>query len=410
MLDRDADESARPDHDAPANPNIESESALHIGSRRRPLYPVSRLHLDAMTGEFGIWQHARGAKPDHRYGYCTDDVARAIVVDVLQSRELTPESVEGSLRRSLRFVSEAFDAESGRFVNLRQADGRWLEADASEDCHARALLGLAELMAGMLGTEMADQAGALFERALPASASFGAMRAISATLVACDLAIASGLSAALPLFEELADRLASAFGDSNPVGPSGHEANLPPLEQWPWPDSVLTYENAIMPLALILAGRRLARTDLLTLGCSVLDWLIDVQAGESGRFSPIGNSNWWHRGAERSRFDQQPIEAATMVSAAAAAFRATGRGRYLDAAEAAYGWFLGDNDLGVVMIDPIRGACFDGLAPTGPNRNQGAESTLAWLAALEQIRELRRSAQRKRGPAIESEPRSGLDA
>ena len=410
VLDRDAAESVRPDRDARANPNTHSDPSLHGGSRRRPLYPVSRLHLEAMTGEFGIWQHARGSEPDHQYGYCTDDVARAIVVDVLQSRELTPESVEGSLRRSLRFVSAAFDAESGRFVNLRQDDGRWLAADASEDCHARALLGLAEVMAEMSGTDMADQAGALFQRALPAAASFGAMRAISATLVACDLAIASGLSAALPVFEELADRLASAFGDSDPAGPSGQEASLPAPERWPWPDSVLTYENAIMPLAFIVAGRRLGRTDLLTLGCSVLDWLIDVQAGETGQFSPIGNSHWWRRDSERSRFDQQPIEAAAMVSASAAAFRATGRGRYLDAAEAAYGWFLGDNDLGVVMIDPIRGACYDGLMPTGPNRNQGAESTLAWLAALEQIRELRRSAQRKRGPAIEPEPRSGLDA
>jgi hypothetical protein len=99
-----------------------------------------------------------------------------------------------------------------------------------------------------------------------------------------------------------------------------------------------------------------------------------------------------------------------MVSAAAAAFGATGRRHYLDAAEAAYGWFLGDNDLGVVMADPIRGACYDGLTPTGPNRNQGAESTLMWLTALEQMRELRRGTQGQQGEPIEAEPRSGLDA
>jgi len=85
VLDRDADESARPDHDAPANPNIESESALHIGCAADRCTRVSRLASGRHDRRIGIWQHARGAKPDHRYGYCTDDVARAIVVDVLQS-------------------------------------------------------------------------------------------------------------------------------------------------------------------------------------------------------------------------------------------------------------------------------------------------------------------------------------
>ena len=402
MLDRDESGPVRPDRHARLDAsNTDSDSdrdtALQGGARRLPLYPVSRLHLDAMSDDLGIWQFARGAEPDHQYGYCTDDVARAIVVDVLHCRELPPASLESSLRRSLRFLSEAFNRESGRFLNLRQADGRWLDADASEDCHARALLGLAQLMAEMPDTEMAVLARELFDRALPAATSFGHLRAISGALLACDSATGSGLSiAARPAFDELAARLESAA--------------LFEAAEWPWPEQTLTYETAIVPRALIAAGRRLGRPALLAQGCSVLDWLIDVQAGESGQFSPVGNRHWWQREAERSWFDKQPIEAATMVSAAAAAFRATGRRHYLDAAEAAYGWFLGDNDLEVFMADPIRGACYDGLTPTGPNRNQGAESTLMWLTALEQMRELRRSTQGEQGAAIVAESRSGLDA
>jgi hypothetical protein len=258
----------------------------------------------------------------------------------------------------------------------------------------------------MPGTEMADEARELFDRSLPAATSFVALRSISGALLACDAAVDSGLSAkARPAFDELATRLASAFGRTA-VGLSARALR----PEWPWPEPVLTYENAIVPRALIAAGSRLGAPALLALGCSVLDWLIDVQAGESGQFSPIGNRDWWRRGAERGRFDQQPIEAAAMVSAAAAAFRATGRRRYLDAAELAYGWFLGDNDLGVAMADPIRGACYDGLTPTGQNRNQGAESTLMWLTALEQMRELRRRTHGQQGEAIEAESRSGLDA
>jgi hypothetical protein len=372
------------------------------------LYPISRLHLNAMSDDLGLWQHADGVEPDHRFGYCTDDVARAIVVDVLHSREGASAGLDVSLRRSLRFVGDAVDSASGRFRNLRRADGRWTEEGASEDCHARALVGLAAVMAEMPGTELADRASNLFMMGLPPTASFGAMRAVSAALLACGSAIDSGKSVgAEPAFELLASKLARIFGipelESVPevfrpetrrfaglLDRSGDGAGLAASVEWPWPEPVLTYENALMPRALIAAGLRLGRPALLEQGCAVLDWLIEVQAGESGQFSPIGNAGWWVRGGERSRFDQQPIEAGVMVSAAADAFRATGRRRYLDAAEAAYGWFLGDNDVGVALADPARGACCDGLSPGGPSANQGAESMLMWLIALEQVRELRR--------------------
>ena len=359
------------------------------GSRtpaKRPLCAASRVHLDALSTAIGVWQHARGTEPDHRFGYCTDDVARAIVVDMLQSRELGWDAVEASAGRSLLFLKDAFDHSTGRFLNFRDADGRWLDTDPSEDCHARALVGLAAVMAERPGTDIADRARQLFVRALPATAAFDAIRAISAALIGCDIvAEAQLVPEAQPVFDRLAQRLVDKFGDPDP--------------EWPWPDPVLTYENALVAQGLITAGRRLGDQSLLARGCSVLDWLIDVQTGDGGVFSPIGNRRWWPRAGERSRFDQQPIEATSMVSAAAAAFRATGRRGYADAAEMAYCWFLGDNDLGLSMANPTTGGCFDGLSASGANQNQGGESTLMWLTALEVMRELRRSTRHGQGRA-----------
>jgi hypothetical protein len=356
-----------------------------------------------MTSALGVWQHATGADPNPRFGHCTDDVARAIVVDMLHSRELGWEAVAASAERSLLFLKEAFDHSTGRFLNFRDADGLWRDADASEDCHARALVGLAAVMVERPGTDMADRARQLFVRALPAATRFDAIRAISAALIACDMVSAADLAADLaaeagPAFGRLAERLIEKFGD--------------PAPEWPWPDPILTYENALVARGLITAGRRLGNQPLVARGCSVLDWLIEVQTEDGGVFSPIGNRRWWPRGGERSRFDQQPIEAATMVSAAAAAFRATGRRRYLDAAEMAYGWFLGDNDLAVSLANPAGGGCRDGLTPSGVNENQGAESTLMWLTALETMRELRRAAPRRlgRGQVAESSPTPGARA
>jgi hypothetical protein len=259
-------------------------------------------------------------------------------------------------------------------------------------------------MAEMPNTEFAESAGDLFARAIPAAATFTALRPIAAAILAGDAAIGAGFPADW-LLDSSTTRLAAAFDERETrpdelVGRTAGRLAVVPADaqvdrhaasllEWRWPEPVVTYENALVPHALITAGMRLDDMDLVARGCAVLDWLIDVQTDGAGWFSPIGNSNWWSRGGPRSRFDQQPIEAATMVSAAAAAFGATGRRRYLETAEAAYGWFLGDNDVGIAMADPARGACSDGLSATGRSENQGAESTLMWLTTLEQIRALR---------------------
>jgi hypothetical protein len=341
-----------------------------------------------MSTNLGIWQHARGVEPARQFGYCTDDVARAIIVDALHSRELGWPAVDASARRSLLFLEQAYDHTNGRFLNFRDADGVWLDVPASEDCHARAMIGLAALISETSGSDLADRARPLFVRALPASLSFCALRPVSAALLACNSIIHAGLPReAGAAFEILAARLVEIVGDH---GAGTHESGDPTAD-WPWCEPILTYENALVPRALIAAGLRLGRPELIARGCSVLDWLIDIQTDESGKFSPIGNKNWWPRGAERSRFDQQPIEAGSMVDAAADAYRATGRQSYVRAAETAYGWFLGDNDIGVPLAIPASGGCQDGLTPWGPNKNQGGESTLMWLTALERIRDLRRA-------------------
>ena len=169
---------------------------------------------------------------------------------------------------------------------------------------------------------------------------------------------------------------------------------------WPWIEETLTYEAALLPRALIVAGRRLGAGVMTAIGLQVLDWLIEAQTSPQGRFSPVGNG-WWPRGGTKSQFDQQPIEATALLLAAEAAHGATMNPRYLVAMERAYAWFLGANDLGVKVADPARGACGDGLTSTGLNTNEGAESTLMWLTAAEHIR-----LARSRMPRVQPAPSS----
>jgi hypothetical protein len=347
----------------------------------RPLYPVNRLHLDELGGRYGIWQHAQASSPNESYGYCTDDVSRALLVDLLHARQLGWAAVAPTAWRSIRFLDDAFSPSTGRFRNLRDRDGSWIEATGSEDCHGRALLALGTLLAEAPEDAAVDRARPLFRAALPAANQMRSPRAIASTLLGCAAAMTVGLRGETqPTLERLSFTLGRAF------------ARVRLDNDWPWPEASLTYENGLLPQAVLTAGAVLGDYDLRRTGLRALDWLIGVQTAAGGTFAPIGCNGWWPHGGVRSRFDQQPIEATATILAAGAAFHHTGDERYWRAAEAAYGWFLGDNDMGVALADPTRGSCHDGLTAKGANLNEGAESTLMWLTALEHLRDIRSAA------------------
>lgn len=341
-----------------------------------PLHPASREHLEALTDDVAIMQHAVGATPDPVHGYCTDDVARALQVDLLHGRVLGWDAVAESAWRSMRFLDNAFDHTTGRFRNFRAIDGSWLAGIASEDSQGRAMLALGWTIAQAPEPAIVASASSLFAEALPATQCLRAMRAQSSVLLGCDAVMrgAPTTHAALA-YRLLANRLGSTF-----------QART--TSSWPWPESRLTYENALPAHALIVAGRFVDSSGMLEAGLRVLDWLIDSQTDPAGHLSPVGNG-WWPCGGTKSTFDQQPIEATALLLAAEAAYEVTGADRYRAAMERSYGWFLGQNDLHVSVAVPERGACFDGLTPEGVNTNQGAESTLMWLIALERIRAIR---------------------
>ncbi len=347
-----------------------------------PLHPVNRLHLEVLTDEVGIMQHAIGARPDPAHGYCTDDVARALFVDLLHQKVLGWEVVADSAWRHVRFLTDAFDGAVGRFRNFRRVDGSWVEGEASEDSQGRAMHALGEAIATSPDAGMVGAAAELFSRALPDARRVTALRARSSVLLGCDAAtrgaptVETGLACRL-----LAERLRSTFQPGTDTA-------------WPWPEARLTYENGLPVRALIVGGQFVRSQPMIDMGLRILDWLIVAQIARGGHLSPIGNA-WWARGGQKATFDQQPIEATALLLAAEAALAATGDDRYRAAMERSYAWFLGANDLGISVADPALGAGGDGLTPTGVNTNKGAESTIMWLIALEKIRVLRGG----RGPA-----------
>lgn len=342
-----------------------------------------------MTGPFGIWQHANGTEPDPAFGTCTDDVARALTVDLLQRRTLGWEAVVATARRSMTYLAAAFDPALGTFHDFRGADGAWLDVAGSQDCQGRALLSLGIATRDAPEVGLRRDARVTFAAALPAARLLTSPRAIASAILGCDAALdGQPEDATRATLGPLVHRLRNAFQD------------IDPASDWLWPESELTYENALLPHALIVAGRRLADLDLRRIGLEGLDWLIANQITRNGTFTPVGNDGWWPRGGVRSRFAQQPIEATALIMAAATAYEVTSDVSYKWAAESAYTWFLGDNEGDMVVADVVTGGCHDGLEEGGVNQNQGAESTLMWLTAVETIRTMRSHAAAVRARAL----------
>ncbi len=159
-------------------------------------------------------------------------------------------------------------------------------------------------------------------------------------------------------------------------------------DEWRWFEKSLSYCNAALPHALLMCGQWMANGELNDIALESLTWLAEVQRDRTngGHFVPIGSNGFYQRGGERARFDQQPVEAQTMISACLEAYRITGDKNWHKEARRAFDWFLGRNDLRLPIYDPTTGGCRDGLHADRPNENQGAESSLAFLQGLLELR------------------------
>jgi len=339
---------------------------------------VDLRHLRTMTDDTGMFQHAVFATPERSHGYCSDDNARALIAVTLYYKLFQDESVLPLAHTYLAFLSDAYNPEEKRFKNFMAYDRKWLEKIGSDDSHARVIWALGVAVQDAPNDSILSLSVRLFSEALPSTEKMTSLRAWAFSLVGIHAYLArfGGDAAVRRIRARLARKLSRAFKK----GTSG---------DWPWCEEVLTYANARVPQALLLSGQWLPDGKMVELGLSLLDWLIKIQTNHEGNFSFIGNQGWYPRGGTKARFDQQPIEAMTFIEACIEAYRVTRDRRWINESQRALDWFLGQNDLHTPLYNFKTGGCCDGLHPEGPNENQGAESTLAWLLSLLYMYQLR---------------------
>jgi len=345
-----------------------------LDKRPGELPPLKLDHLHHMTDETGILQHAIFTIPNYREGYTIDDNARALMVSALLEALGNEESLELA-SRYLAFIWYAFNTETGRFRNLMDYQRHWLEAGGSDDSHGRTLWALGTVLGRSNTPTLQSIAGQVFEQALPAILNTTSPRAWAFALIGIHeyLQRFTGDRRASQVREELSGRLLTMY--------QTHRS-----DEWRWFEDSLTYCNAALPHALLMCGQSIPNAAMTEAGLEALCWLADLQRADAGHFVPIGSNGFYPKGGERARFDQQPVEAQTMVSACLEAGRITGEKHWRKEARRAFEWFLGRNDLNLPVYDPTTGGCQDGLHADRLNENQGAESTLAFLHALLELR------------------------
>jgi glycosyltransferase involved in cell wall biosynthesis len=339
-------------------------------------------HVNALTDDTGILQHAIFTIPNRGEGYTTDDNARALILTVMlegltkNDKGKADPVIADFSARYLSFLEHAFNPDSSRFRNFLGYDRKWNEPVGSEDCHGRALWGLGTVLGRSNNQGLRSAAGRLFEFSLPAAVEFYSPRASAYTLLGVEEYLNSypGDRDAQKIRSVLSRRLLEMY-----------ESIRRP--DWKWFENVVAYGNARLPQALLLTGSTCSDERMISAGLEALDWLLTTQHCEThDHFVPIGSQGFYHKGGEKARFDQQPIEAAGAVSACLQAYRVTGDNRWRSEAWSAFNWFLGDNDLQLPLYDSVTGGCRDGLHPERINQNQGAESTLSFLMALVEMR------------------------
>lgn len=355
-------------------------SAFHartLAQRPASLPELNLDHLQSMTDGTGILQHASFVVPRYAEGYCLDDNARALMLMALLEEDGGVERglVRTLASRYLAFVSHAFDPASGRFRNFLTYQRTWEEARGSDDSHGRALWALGTVVGHASHPGRRSLSHDLFHAALPALTQLSSPRAWAYALLGIDeyLRVFRGDSTVQSTRALLTERLLELFARAS-------------ARNWPWFEDRVTYCNARLPQALIVSGTAMGREDMVAIGTRALDWLGALQHTPDGCFAPVGSNGFYVRGTTPARFDQQPVEACGMVSAALDAGRATADARWSRYATSAFSWFLGQNHLQQDLYDGSTGGCRDGLHADRVNENQGAESTISFLLALRDMR------------------------
>ncbi|MBU0630618.1 MAG: glycosyltransferase [Candidatus Margulisbacteria bacterium] len=333
---------------------------------REPAFDLA--HLKRLTDGTGLIQHAKYIVPDRHTGYCLDDNSRALMLCAWAFFLLQSEDARALIPTYFSFT-HFLQNPDGNFHNFIDYQRRFLDETGSDDAFGRALWALGFIIWRPPRNAYRSLACECFHKALPQVRGLNLRgKALAMLGMTSYLRCYQGDESVTALLRECADHLLAVHQDVSD-------------DNWRWFEDIICYDNGIMPMALFQTYSILHEEKYLRVARETLDFLEKVTSN-NGRLSLVGSRGWYKKGGERGQYDQQPIDATAMVLAYQSAYRVTRETAYLKKMRWAFGWFLGENDMGMSLYDHETKGCADGLLPEGVSLNQGGESTVSFLMAL----------------------------
>jgi len=326
----------------------------------------SLTHVLRLTDDTGIVQHAKYGIPNLKEGYCLDDNARALIMALMAYERNNSREAYELLPVYLSYI-HYMQTEDGNFRNFLSFSRHYLDEVGSEDSFGRTIWALGYLIHCAANNPYREFATELFHRSFPHFKALRYLRGMGNTII--------GIAHYLTVFPTDEGMLNEMVRLTNELVAAYEKTRA---DDWEWFEEQLTYDNAILPLALLHSCEITGNEKVKKIALKTMNFLDNLTLS-NGYLSPVGNDGWYSRGGVMPIFDQQAIETMAMVLMHFQAYRTFRKPEYIEKMFLSYRWFLGENTLRAPLYDHETKGCCDGLLPNGINRNQGAESTLAYL-------------------------------
>ncbi|MDD5458809.1 MAG: glycosyltransferase [Phycisphaerae bacterium] len=331
-------------------------------------------HLKKLTDDTGLYQHAKFTVPDRSFGYCTDDNARALIVTSKYYSQYADQQALDMFDIYLSFLLYAQN-EDGSVRNFMNFDRTWMKKEPDTDALGRFLWALGHIISEppspyylSIIKDRFDRSAALVEKTEhPHNMAYAIL----------------GMASYLEQFPGASDikRLLTIAADNLAKWYKNYAA-----DDWQWFYKKLTYDNAVLPNAMYTAAAALNDDKYLGIAEKTAVFLLS-ETFNGSHFSFIGCNGWYEKGKKKTKFDQQPIEAAGTILMLKSAYNASKNKEYIRIQRKAFDWFLGGNDIHMPLYDFKTKGCCDAIMQGGININQGAESTVSFLLGLLAITE-----------------------
>jgi len=329
--------------------------------------PVLNLnHVELLTDDTGIIQHAKFGIPNLKEGYCIDDNARALILSLLAFDQNKNQKALKLMPVYLSFI-QYMQREDGNFRNFLSFNRNYLDEVGSEDSFGRTIWSLGYLICIGPNNSYREFGKELFSNSVPHFKDLKYLRAIANTVIGISYYLCAHPGDEL-LVKEI-NNLAKSLTNSYNQSKDG---------DWHWFEDILTYDNAILPLALLSHYEVTGNQESYRIAMESIAFLNSFSF-ENGYLNPVGNDGWMKKHGKNPIYDQQALETMAMVLLYAKTFELTKDDKYLSLMQISYEWFLGKNSLHIPLYDFETHGCADGLQFNSVNRNQGAESTLAYF-------------------------------